>query len=184
MISRFIEHHQICYIRGARGEGWRRLRSNHGWVLNNIEYIFIESDEPVRAWLLSNPFLDNLREFLVSCYPYWNDEDTETPSLSRVNNLNQTALRNWVRDPTQCIGQRDSWAISADRSVHGENNDANQAHEDDTCNFSVISTDVSDSPAKGEVPITIWPSSAVGVTSSPANHIPLLAKFLSQQNLQ
>ena len=80
----------------------------------------------------------------------------------------------------------DSRVISDDRPVYGADNDTNQWHEneDDTSNFSVTSTDLSDSPARGEVPSTISPSPAIGVARWPANRIPLLAKSLSQQNQQ
>ena len=155
-------------------------------MLNNSDYIFIESDETVRPWLLSNPVLDDPLDLLVYCYRDRNDQDAETPPLNRVNYLDQTALRNLAHHPAQRIGQMHSRAISDDRppAVHGEDNDVNQAHEDDTSNFSETSTDVSDSPARGEVPSTISPSPAVGVARWPANCIPLLAKSLSQQNRQ
>ena len=163
MIYRSIQHHRIRYILGATGEGRRRLRRNPGGVLNNIDYIFIESDETVRAWLLSNPVLDDPLDLLVYCYRDRNDQHAETPPLNRVNYLDQTALRNWARDPAQRIGQMHFRAISDDRPIHGEDNDGNQAHEDDTSNFSETSTDMSDSPARGEIPFTMSPNPAVGI---------------------
>ena len=181
-----MQHYRIRYILGATGEGRRKLGRNPGGVLNNNDYIFIDSDEMVRAWLLSNPVLDNPLDLLVYCYRNWIDKNAETPPLNRVNYLDQTPFQNWARDPAQHIGQMHSRAISDDRSVHSADNDTNQWHEDedDASNYSVTSTDMSDSPTRAEIPFTILPSPAVGVARWLANRIPLLAKSLSQQNQQ
>ena len=126
------------------GEGRRKLHWNPGGVLNNIDYIFIQSDETVRAWLLLNPGLHNLLLLLINCYGDQIDEDAESPPLNRVNYLDQTALGNWARDLVQHIGQMYSRAISDNRCVHRVDNDLNQWHKDDydTSNFSETSTDL------------------------------------------
>ena len=101
MIYRSIQHHQIRYILGTMGKERRRLRRNPGGVLNNIDYIFMESDETVREGLLSNPVLDDPLDLLVYWYRDRNDKNAETPPLNRVNYLDQPALRNWTCDPAQ-----------------------------------------------------------------------------------
>jgi len=35
--------------------------------LDSIEYVFIESDETLRAWLLANPVLDDPLDVMVYC---------------------------------------------------------------------------------------------------------------------
>jgi len=35
--------------------------------LDSIDYVFIDSDETVRAWLLSNPVLDDPLDLMVYC---------------------------------------------------------------------------------------------------------------------
>ena len=92
MIYRSTQHYRIRYIVGATGEGRRRLHRNPSGVLNNIDYIFIEGDKTGRAWLLSNPVLDDPLDLLVYCYHDRNEQHAETPPLNRVNNLDQTAL--------------------------------------------------------------------------------------------
>jgi hypothetical protein len=184
MIYRSINHHRIRYILGATGEGRRRLRRVPGGVLNNIDYVFIESDETVRAWLLSNPVLDDPLDLLVYCYRDRHDKRAVTPPLHRINYLHKTALRDWVRDSAERIGEMHPRAISDDRPVGGEDNDADEVHEEDTSNFAETATDLPDSVDRSKVPFTILPSPAVGVADWPATRIPLLAKSLSQQNRQ
>jgi hypothetical protein len=186
MIYRSISHHRIRYILGATGEGRRRLRRTPGAVLNNIDYVFIESDETVRAWLLSNPVLDDPLDLLVYCYRDRHDKRAVTPPLHRINYLHKTAVRDWARDAAQGIGQIDPprRAISVDRPVGGEDNDADEAYEDDTSNFDETATDLPDSVDRSKVPFTILPSPVVGVADWPATRIPLLAKSLSQLNRQ
>ena len=35
--------------------------------LDSMDYVFIDRDEPVRAWLLSNPMLDGPLDLMVYC---------------------------------------------------------------------------------------------------------------------
>ena len=58
----------IRYILGATGEGRQQLRLHPGAQLSYIDYVFIENDEDVRAWLLSNPVLDDPLDRLVYCH--------------------------------------------------------------------------------------------------------------------
>ena len=65
MIYRSVPHHGIRYGPGATGEGHRRLRRSPMRELDSIDYVFIASDETVRAWLVSNPVLDDPLDLLV-----------------------------------------------------------------------------------------------------------------------
>ena len=56
----------IRYILGATGEGRQQLRLHPGAQLSYIDYVFIENDEDIRAWLLSNPVLDDPLDLLDS----------------------------------------------------------------------------------------------------------------------
>ena len=58
----------IRYILGATGAGRQQLRLDPGAQLSYIDYVFIENDEDVRAWLLSNPVLDDPLDLLVYCH--------------------------------------------------------------------------------------------------------------------
>jgi len=63
-----VPHNVIRYILGATGEGRQQLRLHPGAQLSYIDYVFIEHDEDIRAWLLSNPVLDNPLDLLVYCH--------------------------------------------------------------------------------------------------------------------
>ena len=104
MIYRSVPDHRIRYILGATGQGRSRLRRSPMGELNSMDYVFIDSDEMVRAWLLSNPrFVDPL-DLMVYCYRYRGSERQETPALRRVDYLNPDDLRTWARDLAQRIG--------------------------------------------------------------------------------
>jgi len=60
------------------------------WV--SMDYVFIDSDETVRPWLLSNPVLDDRLELMVSCYHARGSGRQDTPPLRIVDYLNQNYL--------------------------------------------------------------------------------------------
>jgi len=49
MIYRSVPHYRMRYILGATGEGRRRLCRSRMRELDSMDYIFIDSDETVRA---------------------------------------------------------------------------------------------------------------------------------------
>jgi len=53
---------------GGTGEGGKELCLHPGFPLSYINYVFIENDEDVRAWLLSNPVLEDQLDLLVYCH--------------------------------------------------------------------------------------------------------------------
>jgi len=73
-----------------------------------MDYVFIDSDETVRAWLLSNPVLDDPLDLMVYCSRHWGSERQDTPAVRRVDSLNQNDVRNWAHNPAQRIGQMHS----------------------------------------------------------------------------
>ena len=55
MIARSLPYDTIRYILGATGQGRRQQREDPALPISWVDYVFIDSDEGVRAWLLSNP---------------------------------------------------------------------------------------------------------------------------------
>jgi len=152
--------------------------------LDSLDYVCIDSDESVRAWLLSNPVLDDPLDLIVYSYHDRGSARQDTLALRRVDYLNQNDIQNWARDPAQRIGQMDSQEIFDNRPADREGSDANDARGDDTPHLSDPSSGLSDSVHGSEILFTILPSPPVGHAKWPANHIPLLAKSLSEQNRQ
>jgi len=184
VIYRSVPHHRIRYIVGPTGEGCRRLRRSPMRELDIMDYVFIDSDETVRAWLLSNPVLDHPLNLMVYCYPDRGSERQETLALRRVDCLNQNDVRNGAHDPAQPIGQMHSRELFDDRPADREGADTDDAREDDTSHLSLSSSGLSDSPHGSEILFTILPRPPLGHAKWPANHIRLLAKSLSEQNRQ
>jgi len=147
-----------------------------------MDYVFIDSDETVRALLLSNTVLDDPLDLMVYCYRDRGSERRDTPALRRVDYHHQNDVRNWAHDPAQCIGQMDSRELFDDRPGDREGCDTDDAREDDTPHLSESCSCLSDSEHGSEILFTILPRPPVGHAKWPANRIPLLAKSLSEQN--
>jgi len=79
-----------------------------------MDYVFIDSDESVRTWLLSNPVLDDALHLMVYCYRDRGSERQDTPPLRRVHYLHQNDVRNWADDAAQGIGQMHSGELFDD----------------------------------------------------------------------
>jgi len=105
IISRTVPHRVIRYILGATGEGRQPLRLHSGAQLSYIDYIFIKNDENVRAWLLSNPVLEDPLDLLVYCHRPETQGRLPTPPLSGRNYLRENAIANWASTavPGNCI---------------------------------------------------------------------------------
>ena len=107
MIQRTIQEIRIRYILGATGEGRRQLRQSTMLPISRVEYVFIDSDETARAWLLSNPALDDPLDLLVYCV---NRDGAvtragATPPKRRNKYLPIDAVDYWANSPAACIGQ-------------------------------------------------------------------------------
>ena len=70
-----------------------------------MHYVFIDSNQTVRAWVISNPVLDDPLDLMVYCYCDRCSERQDTPSLLRVNYLNLNHVQNWARNPAQLLRQ-------------------------------------------------------------------------------
>jgi hypothetical protein len=92
-----VPHNAIRYILGATGEGRQTLRIHPGFQLSDIDYVFIEKDEDVRAWLLSNPVLEDPLDLLVYCHRPPSEGRVATPPLRGHNYLPNNAVANWAR---------------------------------------------------------------------------------------
>jgi len=152
--------------------------------LDSMDYVFIDSAETVRAWVLSNPVLNNLLDLMVYCYRDRGSERPDTLALRRVDYLNQDEVRNWACDLAQRIGQMHSGELFEDRPADGEGSNKDDAREYDISHLSESSSGLSDSAHGSEIIFTILPCSPVGHAKWPGNRIPLLAKSLSEQNRQ
>ena len=87
----------IRYILGATGEGRNELCLHPAFLLSYINYPFIENDEDIRAWLLSNPVLEDPLDLLVYCHRRNTADRVPTPPLRRHNYLPENAIANWAR---------------------------------------------------------------------------------------
>jgi len=65
MIYRTVLHHRIHYILGASGAGRLRLSRHGDQPFSSWDYVYIENDESVRTWVLSNQVLDDPHEIIV-----------------------------------------------------------------------------------------------------------------------
>ena len=98
IIARSVLYDMIRYILGATGEGRRQLREDHPLPISWVDYVLIDSDEGVRAWLLSNPVLEDPLDLLVYCHRVPGNNRPVTPPLQRHDYLAQSAVANWACD--------------------------------------------------------------------------------------
>jgi len=96
IISRNVPNNRIRYILGATGQGGRRLRRVPSKRVSRIDYVFIDSDETVRAWLLSNPVLNDTLDLMIYCYRDKGDTRPATPSLRAHQYLHEDAVADWA----------------------------------------------------------------------------------------
>jgi len=97
IISRTVPANTIRYILGATGEGCKEMCLIPAFLLSSINYVFIENDEDVRAWLLSNPVLEDLLDLLVYCHRRYTADRVPTPPLRRHNFLPENAITDWAQ---------------------------------------------------------------------------------------
>ena len=118
MIQRTIQETRIRYIVGATGEGRRQLRRSPMLPISWVEYVFIDSDETARAWLLSNPVLNDPLDLLVYCDRVNRDGAVTragaTPPQRRNEYLPIDAVDYWANSPAAHIGQMQDRAPEPD----------------------------------------------------------------------
>jgi len=156
MISRNVPNDRIRYILGATGEGRRRLRRVPSKWVSCTDYVFIDSDETVRAWLLSNPVLDDPLDLMIYCYRDEGDTRPATPSLRAHQYLHEDAVANWANCATGHMGNMNYRAPSVPpRFDYGNANRSGDYQDGDAPSVSLpgssgSSSDVADTRHKGQ----------------------------------
>ena len=149
------------YILGATGKGGQQLGLNPGAQLCYMDYVFIENDEAVRAWLLLNLVFDHSLDLLVYCHRPETRGRLPTPPLRGHNYLRENAIANWAS--TAAPGNRIQAARSDARTDPGPSNaGGEQEQRDDSPLFlpglSSSSSDVSDAEEGYQASIGASPS--------------------------
>jgi hypothetical protein len=137
MILRCLPVSRVRYILGATCDGRQMLRTSPESPLNELDFVFIDNNEAVRAWLLSNPVQDDPLDLLVYSYRESNDIRPDSPPLRAHEYLGEDAVERWgagvfpTRPGSSEVRKRsadyDPANMSADRrkrsrrgSVHGD----------------------------------------------------------------
>ena len=92
-----MPHNTVRYILGATGNGRQQLRMHPGFQLSYIDYVFIESNQDIRVWLLSNPVLEDPLDLIVYCHDPATREWAATPPLRGHNYIPESPIANWGR---------------------------------------------------------------------------------------
>jgi len=183
IISRTVPHNGIRYILGVTSEGRNELCLRQGFPLSYINYVFIENDEDVRAWLLSNPVLQDAFDLLVYCHRRYTADRVPTPLLRRHNYVPENAITDWARQAGARTGiQAPQNDVRPDPGP--ANAGGNQAN--DSPLFLPVSSrsssDVSDAVEGCEAIIGTPPSPVADPTESPHFRIPLAIQSPSKMN--
>jgi len=91
-----VPDNAIRYILGVTGEGRKELCLHLAFPLSYINYVFIENDEDLKAWLLSNSVLEDPLDMLVYCYRRYTADTVPTLPLRRHNYLPENAIADWA----------------------------------------------------------------------------------------
>jgi len=194
MITRSIAHETIRDILGATGEGRRLLRHDPNTMLSWINYVFIDDDEAVRAWLLSNPVLEDPLDLLIYSHRPNNVSREPTPALRGHNYRVPGAVTNWANEAIARSqlrgGSFDPEARRPEpRANPGPANEPSEQQEgEDSDSLLVALSGASwDVPGAGdgrEGRIGMSSSAAGERRESPAKCIPLALKLSSRLNIQ
>jgi len=95
-ILRCVPSDSIRYIFGGTGEGRSELREDPTHPLHYSNYIFIQREEDVRTWLLSNQPNEHPLDVLVYCHVPSTPARPATPPEPRDRYLAPNALSNWA----------------------------------------------------------------------------------------
>ena len=95
MITRSLRHESIRYIIEATGEGRCHLRNDPNTPLSWINYVLIDNDKALRAWLWSNPVLDDPLDLMIYCHPVPQESREPTSELRGHNYLVKGPPANW-----------------------------------------------------------------------------------------
>ena len=180
MIARSVPYQLIRYKLVATGEGRLQLHEDPAQPISWVDYVFINSNEGVRAWLLSNPVLENPLNLLVYGHRVPRNNRPLKQPLWRHNYLTKDAVTNWASDARAPIVGVSQPGIRADA---GEQ----QAQETPDPSFSTsfgAHSDASNAMEGGDGSVTQFLFSGGDRSKSPTNRIPLSVKSLSLLNIQ
>jgi len=203
MIIRRMPHDRIRYIIGATSAGRRSMRSEPDEPLTGIDYMFIQDNETVRAWLLSNPVADDPLDLMVYLHRDPGDDRPTTPAARGVPYFDEGEIRDFATEPRR-IGQihlRDMPPDAAaeaevdleavDAEGRAENAEIHEAIEmatgpDKWSNLGSISGQSSASPsgASDGLGSAISPAAVVDPNGSPSTRSPLASKAGTLLNRQ
>ena len=132
MIRRNISGARLRYILGATGEGCRKLCESPNLPISDIDYVFINSDETVHTWLLSNTVGKDPLDLLVYYHHDQNDKQPPTPPIRRHAYLTENSVVRWGHDPAACTGEMHFRVPQPNsRANHGQGHEANEQPEED-----------------------------------------------------
>jgi len=189
MISRNVPNDRIPYILGATGEGRRRLRRVPSEGVSCIDYVFIDSDETVRAWLLSNPVLNDPLDLLIYCYCDECDTRPATPSLRAHQYLHEDPVADWANSAAGLMGNMHYRApYVPPRFDYGNANRSGDHQDGDAPSVSLpgsfgSSSDVSDTQRKGQDNPRMPPPPVGDTVESTMARTPVAVKSLNQLNV-
>jgi len=189
MISRNVPNDRIRYILGATGQGGRRLRRVPSKRVSCIDYVFIDSDETVRAWLLSNPVLNDTLDLMIYCYRDEGHTRPATPSLRAHQYLHEDAVADWANSAAGHMGNMHYRAQYVPPRFDYRNANRSGDHQDRDApsvslpGSSASSSDVADTRPKGQDSYGM-PLPPVGDTvASAMARTPLAVKSLNRLNV-
>jgi len=189
MISRNVPNERIRYILDATGGGRRRLRRVPSERVSCIDYVFIHSDEMVRAWLLSNPVLDDPLDLMIYCYRDEGDTRPATPSLRAHQFLHEDAVADWAASAAGHMGNMHYRALYVlPRFDYGNSNRSGEYQDGDAPRVSLpgssgSSSDVADSRCKGQDSPGMPPAPVRDTVESAMARTPLAVKSLNRLNV-
>ena len=183
IISRTVPHNAIRYILGATGEGRQALRLHPGFQLSYIDYVFIENDQDVRAWLLSNPVLEDPLDLLVYCHRPDTPWREATPPLRGHSYLHENAVANWAQEAAGRPGlqapQKYARVDPGSANVGGKRADDSPLFPPGSISSSTAESDAGDGR---KASIGTSPSPVADSGESPFFRIPLAVRSLSPVN--
>jgi len=97
-ILRCVPSNSIGYIFGATGGGWREVREDLTHALHYSNYIFIQSEEDIRTWLLSNQPNEDPLDVLIYCHRQSTPARPSTPPERGHRYLAPNAVSNWAKN--------------------------------------------------------------------------------------
>jgi len=189
VISRNVPNDRIRYILGATGEGRPRLGRVPSERVSCIDYVFINSDETVRAWPLSNPVLDDPRDLMIYCYRDEGNTRPATPSLRAHQYLHQDAVADWADSAAGHMGNMHYQALYVPpRFDYGNANRSGDHQDGDAPSVSLpassgSSSDVADTRCKGQDSSGMPPHPVGDHVASAMARTPLAVKSLNGLNV-